>query len=65
MDIAIYDKPKVADKSVFLNNKYIEIPPEVVIEIDTKAELTELPDPASYHQKEIDQLLNAGVQRVI
>ena len=65
LDIAIYDKRKVADKSVFLNNKYIEIPPEVVIEIDTKAELTELPDPASYHQKKTDQLLNAGVQRVI
>lgn len=65
LDIAIYDKRKVADKSVFLSNKYIEIAPEVVIEIDTKAELTELPDPASYHQKKTDQLLNAGVQRVI
>ncbi len=65
LDIAIYDKRKVADKSVFLTNKYIEIPPEVVIEIDTKAELSELPDPASYHQKKTDQLLNAGVQRVI
>jgi len=65
LDIAIYDKRKIADKSVFLSNKYIEIAPEVVIEIDTKAELTELPDPASYHQKKTDQLLNAGVQRVI
>ncbi|NJL93834.1 MAG: hypothetical protein HC915_08920 [Anaerolineae bacterium] len=37
LDIAIYDKRKVEDKSAFLINKYIEIIPEIVIEIDTKA----------------------------
>ncbi|MDX1942712.1 MAG: hypothetical protein SFU99_19265 [Saprospiraceae bacterium] len=65
LDIAIYDKRKVLDRSIFLINKYIDIPPEVVIEIDTKAELTESPDPASYFQRKTDQLLDAGVQRVI
>lgn len=65
LDIAIYDKRKVADKSVFLTNKYIQIAPEVVIEIDTKAELKDLADPTSYFHKKTDQLLNAGVQRVI
>lgn len=65
LDIAIYDKRKVEDKSVFLTNKYIQIAPEVVIEIDTKAELIEWADPTSYFHKKTDQLLNAGVQRVI
>ena len=65
LDIAIYDKRNVPDKSVFLVNKYIEIIPEIVIEIDTKAELTESLDFDSYFQKKTDQLLEAGVQRVI
>ncbi len=65
LDIAIYDKRTVEDKSVFLKNKYIEIVPEIVIEIDTKAEFTELLDFDTYFQKKTDQLLEAGVQRVI
>ncbi len=65
LDLAIYDKRKIADKSVFLSNKYIEIAPEVVIEIDAKAEFTESLDFDSYFQKKTDQLLEADVQRVI
>ena len=52
-------------KFVFLSNKYIEIAPEVVIEIDAKAEFTESLDFDSYFQKKTDQLLEADVQRVI
>ena len=65
LDIAIYDKSNITDKNIFLVNKYIEIAPQIVIEIDTKAELNELPDPASYFQRKTDQLLAAGVERVI
>ena len=65
LDIAIYDKRNITDKNIFLVNKYIEIAPQIVIEIDTKAELNELPDPASYFQRKTDQLLSAGVERVI
>lgn len=65
LDIAIYDKRNVTDKSAFLISKHIEIVPEIVIEIDTKAELTEPADFDSYFQKKTDQLLEAGVQRVI
>ncbi len=65
LDIAIYDKRNITDKNIFFANKYIEIPPQVVVEIDTKADLTNLTDPASYFQRKTDQLLAAGVERVI
>jgi hypothetical protein len=65
LDIAIYDKRTISDKSIFFSNKHIEIAPQVVIEVDTKAELTELPNSLSYFYKKTDQLLAAGVQRVI
>lgn len=65
LDIAIFNLNKVGDKSIFITNKYIEVPPEIVIEIDTKANLSDLPDPTSYFTKKTDQLLNHGVSKVI
>lgn len=65
LDIAIFDLNKVADKSIFFKNKYIEIAPEIVIEIDTKAHLEDLPDPTSYFTRKTDQLLQNGVEKVI
>lgn len=51
LDIAIYDMSKIKDKSIFFKNKYIEVPPVITIEIDTKADLSNLPDPTSYFTK--------------
>ena len=65
LDVAIYNLDIIEDKSIFLKNKYIEIPPVVTIEIDTKAHLTDLPEPASYFQEKTDQLLENGVDKVI
>ena len=65
MDIALYDKRKIEDLSIFLKDKYIEVAPDLVIEVDTKAALDDLPDPSSYFQKKTDQLLNHGVKKVI
>ena len=65
LDIALYDKRKVNDLSIFLSTKYIEVAPEIVIEIDTKAALADLPEPDSYFQKKTDQLLANGVKKVI
>ncbi len=62
-DIAIYTKDKLANQKP--TNKYLEIPPDIVLEIDTKAELSELQDPFSYYHKKTDELLNFGVQKVI
>jgi len=65
LDIAVFDLNKISDKSIFIKNKYIEVAPEIVIEIDTKASLEELPDPTSYFTKKTDQLLQNGVTKVI
>ncbi|MDQ7055757.1 MAG: Uma2 family endonuclease [Persephonella sp.] len=37
LDIAIFDKQKLLKEGI--NNKYVKTPPEIVIEIDTKADL--------------------------
>ena len=63
LDIAIFDLNKITDKSIFTKNKYIEVAPEIVIEIDTKASLEELPDPTSYFTKKTDQILQNGVTK--
>ena len=46
-------------------DKYLNFAPEVVIEIDTKAELKEIRNPLSYYQEKTDELLNFGVAKVI
>ena len=51
LDLALYDKRKIKDLSVLLSNKYIEISPELVIEVDTKVALEDLLEPTSYFQK--------------
>jgi len=65
LDLAIYDKRNLPNLSVLFVDKYIEIAPELVIEVDTKAALDDLPDPSSYFQRKTDQLLNHGVKKVI
>ncbi len=65
LDIAIYEKRKVKDKSAFFKNTHIDFPPEIVIEIDTKAELRFEDYPNSYFHKKTDQLLANGVEKVI
>lgn len=62
-DLAIYEKIKL--KNVPLDNKYLEIAPEIVIEIDTKANLEEIKNPLGYYQEKTDQLLNFGVKKII
>lgn len=62
-DIAIVkteDIENVASKS-----KYLAFAPEIVIEIDTKAELNEIKNPLGYYQEKTDELLKFGVKKVI
>ena len=63
LDIAIFDKEKLLKEG--LNNKYAKTPPEVVIEIDTKADLRKYGDMLSYMKEKTQDLLNAGVKKVI
>lgn len=62
-DIAIMEADKL--KGVAKTNKYLNIAPEIVIEIDTKAELEEAKHSFSYFHKKTDELLEFGVKKVI
>ncbi len=62
-DIAIVETEKL--KGVKKTNKYLDVAPKIVIEIDTKAELEEVKDSFGYFHKKTDQLLNFGVEKVI
>lgn len=62
-DLVIYDIKTL--KGIPLNNKYLEVAPEIVIEIDTKADLEAIKNPLGYYQEKTDQLLAFGVKKVI
>ena len=63
LDIAIFDKEKLLKEGV--NDKYVKTPPKVVIEIDTKADLRKYGDFMNYAREKTQDLLNAGVEKVI
>lgn len=60
-DIALVKKGRKFE----LDDKYLEIPPDVVFEIDTKGELMDLERPANYFQNKTDDLLDFGVGTVV
>ncbi len=61
-DIAIFDKAVLtADK---INRKYPDVPPKLVIEIDTEADVSELTG-FGYIYKKSKKLLDFGVERII
>lgn len=62
-DLAIIKKEKLGNK--ILENKYLEIAPEIVVEIDTKADLSEIEDTFGYYHKKTKQLLSFGIKKVI
>ena len=62
-DIAIYKKSQIEPDKI--TNKYTKIPPKIVIEIDTKAEIEEVKDTFTYYNLKTDQLLEFGVEKVI
>lgn len=63
LDIAIFEKEKVRDS--LLKDEYIAIPPKVVVEVDTKADLKKYGDVIHYINEKTDDLLGSGVERVI
>ena len=63
LDIAIFDKKKLFREGI--NDKYAKTPPEVVIEVDTKADLRKYGDFMNYSREKTQDLLNAGVKKVI
>ncbi|MDM7273128.1 Uma2 family endonuclease [Sulfurihydrogenibium azorense] len=63
LDIAIWEKEKI--KPYLKENKLIPVPPELVIEVDTKADLRKFENPQDYFHKKTQDLLNAGIKKVI
>ena len=62
-DIAIVEKSKL--KAADKGNKYLSVPPKIVFEIDTKADLKSVDDVFGYFHKKTDELLDFGVEKVI
>jgi len=60
-DIAIIEKSRITE----INDKYISAPPNVVIEVDTKAALEDYDDPKDYYTLKTQQYLDFGVNKVI
>ncbi|MFN4305675.1 Uma2 family endonuclease [Sulfurihydrogenibium azorense] len=63
LDIAIFDRKKLLEEGI--NNKYAKTPSEIVIEIDTKADLKKYGDFMNYQREKTQDLLDAGVKKVI
>jgi len=63
LGIAIFDKKKLLKEGI--DNKYAKTPPEVVIEVDTKADLRKYGDFMNYMREKTQDLLDAGVKKVI
>jgi Uma2 family endonuclease len=64
LDFVILPKSTLSIKN--LDNKYLDIAPLVVIEVDTKADLSTLPfSPDDYYSKKTKLLLDFGVKEVL
>ena len=48
-----------------MQDKLISVPPKVVIEVDTKADLSKYKSFEAYMYEKTQELLNAGVKKVI
>ena len=59
LDIAIVNREKLKKPQ----GTYLKIPPEVVIEVDTKADLSEVGD--EYYILKTEKLLKSGIKKVI
>lgn len=62
-DIALFPKAVLRDR--WNSNKYINLPPEILIEVDTKADLSDFENPQTYYHEKNAELLKWGVKRVI
>jgi Uma2 family endonuclease len=61
-DIAVYEKSVLTPNKI--NNKYADVPPKIVIEIDIKAN-TDKAEDYIYVQRKTQKLLDFGVEKVI
>jgi Uma2 family endonuclease len=65
-DIAICEKAQIeAIPAASEQTQYLHFAPKVVIEIDTKADVTDFDSITDYYLKKTDALLDFGVERVV
>ncbi len=62
-DIAIYQRADLLRAP--LKNKYFDIPPQVAIEVDTKADTGNFNTPAGYYHAKTEKLFAFGVAEVV
>lgn len=62
-DIGIYNKNILSSKEI--TDKYLEVPPKIVIEVDTKADTQNFEDSLDYYHRKTKKLLDFGVEKVI
>ena len=62
LDLAIFEQSHLSFER--LQNKYFDIPPKVIVEVDTKAHLPEFTIP-NYYQRKTQRLLEFGVEQVV
>ncbi len=63
LDIAVFDRQKLLEEGI--DDKYVKTPPELVIEVDTKADLRKYGDFMNYMMEKTQDLLDAGVKKVV
>ena len=63
-DIALISKDRMTFDEVWQNH-YTDKIPDIIIEVDTQADLSDLPDTSNYFFKKTQQLLDNGAQKVI
>ena len=62
-DIGIYALESLSPEA--FTHKYLNIPPLIAIEIDTKADLSGFAEPHDYFNKKTSKLLEFGIEKVI
>ena len=63
LDVAIFRKGELVKEGI--DDRYVKTPPEVVVEVDTKADLRKYGDFMHYMTEKTQDLLNAGVKKVV
>ncbi len=62
-DIAIYDKADISASDI--SDKYMNKPPRVIVEVDTKADVSNFNDALEYMEVKTEKLLNFGTEKLL
>ena len=63
-DISIFEKKILYGNKKKIEDKYEKIPPKIIIEIDTKADLNDFDNVMDYYQVKTEKLFHFGVEKV-